>query len=50
MAAAAGLLPGTRVLNGEDRDDAEPRLVAAGRLLELRLPERMCGARAVRGS
>lgn len=38
------------LLNGEDRGDAEPRLVAAGRLLELQLPERMCGARAARGS
>lgn len=39
MAAAAGLLPGPRVLNGEDRGDTKPRLIAAGRLLELQLPE-----------
>lgn len=50
MAAAAGLLPGPRVLNGEDRGDTKPRLIAAGRLLELQLPERMCGARAARDS
>lgn len=35
--AAAGLLPGP-VLNGEDRGDAEPRLLAAGPLPELPLP------------
>lgn len=35
--AAAGLLPGP-VLNGEDRGDAEPRLLAAGPLPELQLP------------
>lgn len=29
---AAGLLPGPVVLNGEDREDAEPRLLAAGPL------------------
>lgn len=40
----------SRVLNGEDRGDAEPRLVAAGRLPELQLPERMRGAREARGS
>lgn len=36
-AAAAGLLPGP-VLNGEDRGDTEPRLLAAGPLPELQLP------------
>lgn len=35
--AAAGLLPGP-MLNGEDRGDSEPRLLAAGPLPELQLP------------
>lgn len=35
--AATGLLPGL-VLNGEDRGDTEPRLLAAEPLLELQLP------------
>lgn len=45
-----GFFRDPRVLNGEDRGDVEPRLVAAGRLPELQLPERMRGARAARGS
>lgn len=36
--AAAGLVPGPVVLNGEDRGNAEPWLLAAGPLLELQLP------------